>query len=183
MKKQFLVIIFWGMVYTCFSQSQFVTKDAEVTFFSEAPLENITALNKSLNGVVDIEKGTFVMKIPINKFKFESELMEEHFNENYMESEKYPYSTFKGSFSEKILPNEEKDYTLSTIGTFNIHGVDVKRDIPIKLSWKAHKKEFITTFKIKIKEHNIEIPQLLFKKIAEEVEVTIKSELVAIKNK
>ncbi|MDI9356278.1 MAG: YceI family protein [Chitinophagaceae bacterium] len=183
MKTQFLIILSFCIANTCFSQFQFITKDAEVTFFSEAPLENISALNKSLNGVIDIEKGTFLMKIPVNKFIFESDLMEEHFNENYMESEKYPHSTFKGSFSEKITLNEEKEYTLLATGTLTIHGVGIKREIPVKLSWKSQKKEFITTFTIKLKDHTIDIPQLLFKKIAEEVEVTIKSELIAIQKK
>ena len=97
---KFLVTVF--LFPLCiFSQKIFVD-NAQVSFFSAAPLEDISAVSNQLDGVVDIETGDFFFRIPINTFIFPSSLMQKHFNEKYMESEKYSMSLFKGSFDESV---------------------------------------------------------------------------------
>ena len=87
-------------VFLLFSQSllaqQFLTKTGQASFFSSAPLEDIAALNDKLAGVIDLSTGNYAFKIAIQDFIFPNSLMQEHFNESYLESEKHPYAIFQG---------------------------------------------------------------------------------------
>ena len=100
MTKLIILTLGWCVVLTDQVAAQkMMTQESTVSFFSEAVLEDITATTSKAQGILNLENGEFFFRIPITSFLFENDLMREHFNENYMESEKYPYATFKGQLT------------------------------------------------------------------------------------
>ena len=99
MKKsmQFSFLLIFGLLISlpAFSQ-KYLTKNGSIRFYSETPMETIQADNKQVNSALDVQTGDFVFKVLIKSFLFEKALMQEHFNENYMESDKMPDATFTG---------------------------------------------------------------------------------------
>jgi polyisoprenoid-binding protein YceI len=152
-------------------------EESKVHFFSSAPLENIEANSKDVKGLLDVSKHQFSIKMTIKSFEFDKELMQEHFNENYMESDKYPNSTFKGNLEGSYDLAKEGEYNVSASGDFEIHGVVQKRKIPVTIKVKDGKVSLVSKFKVKLEDYEIEVPKMLFQKIAEEVEVTVESAL------
>ena len=166
-------ILFFLLLSTyCFSQKTFVT-NSDVSFFSAAPLEDIAAISNKLEGVVDLETGNFFFRIPINTFIFPSSLMQKHFNEKYMESEKYSLSFFKGNFSEKINILENQQTTIIAQGILNIHGVD--RDVSIKTDLNIQNQllEFKSTFEVYLKDFKIKVPKIVRMNIADTIRVSV----------
>lgn len=158
------------------SQSKYLTNEGYIWFFSSAPLENIEAHNKSVKAIIDMETGEIVVKVPINMFKFQKSLMEEHFNENYLESDKYPAGTFKGKFMDfqNIEKTAGKRYKIYTRGDLEIHGITKK--IKEKALLELIDKETIKVsgvFKVVLDDYNIKIPKIVIKNIAEIVDVNV----------
>ncbi len=144
----------------------------KVRFFSEAPLENIEAINESAASIINTETGEIAVVIPIKMFEFEKALMQEHFNENYMESDTYKNASFKGKFDEMPDLSKTGVYDVSATGAFTIHGVERSRTLKGKLSVKKNEITLESVFPVKLEDHDIEIPKMVFEKIAEVVEVT-----------
>lgn len=152
---------------------RFKSDNSHIRFFSEAPLEDIAAVNESASSIIDAEKMVIVIIVPIKSFSFQKKLMQEHFNENYLESDQYPNATFKG----KLL-----DWNGSTTGetdarakgTMEIHGVEQEMTIKGILDYSDEELSLEAVFPIKLADYNIKIPKAVFYKIAEEVEVTAK---------
>ena len=151
----------------------FMTNNGSVKFFSEAPLENIESVSKSAMAALNAKTGKVFLRLPIRSFKFDKALMEEHFNENYLESDKYPNAEFDGTITN--LPDLKKDgtYKVTAKGKFTVHGVAVERSIDGTLTVKGSSITVNSVFKIKCVDHKIEIPKLVFKNIAEELDVTV----------
>ncbi len=167
-----MALLVFGLINTSLAQI-YTFKNGSVVFFSDAPLEDIKATNSAAQGVMSLEKNEFSFRVPIKSFVFESELMGEHFNENYMESEKYPYGTFKGTIVEKVDLSKDGSYEVKATGTLTVHGVEIARTIPVSLAVGSGKITVSSKFIIKLSDHDIEIPTLVFQKISEEVEVTV----------
>jgi hypothetical protein len=156
-----------------FAQSPLIDRAGTASFFSEAPLEDIDATNNKVLGAIDLEKGTLAVSMLIRGFHFDKSLMEEHFNENYLESEKFPKCTFKG------VINNFSDLDFSTSGSFEaivegeieLHGVKKPLNITVKFTVSDKKLVAATVFNLSVADFDIEIPKLVFKKIAEVVEV------------
>src|ERR1043165_7970394 len=111
------------------SAEKYMTRTGKITFFSATPLENIEAFNNEVAAVADASNGELVFQAPIKSFKFEKSMMQDHFNENYMESDKYPKADFKGRISNVGSVNFSKDgtYNVTANGKLTMHGVT--RDI------------------------------------------------------
>lgn len=154
----------------------FICKTGETSFFSEAPLENISALNKSVGAVLNPETKEIAVKMNIVDFHFPNKLMEEHFNENYMDSEKYPNSTFKGKINEDIDLKKYGTYDVSATGEFSLHGVSTQRTLSGKLTIEPGKYTLFCDFKVALKDHEIKVPKLVMRNIAEIIDV--KSKLI-----
>jgi polyisoprenoid-binding protein YceI len=150
---------------------------SEITFFSDAPMEDIKALNTANQGIVDTEAKTFLVKIPIKSFQFDSDLMKDHFNENYMESEKFPFSIYKGTIEGAFDLTKDGQYPISVSGDLTIHGVAQKRTIPAVITVVKGVPTLKSTFHVKLADHHIEIPKLVFEKLAEIVEVKVSATL------
>ena len=155
------------------AQSLYKSKNGKIKFFSEAPLENIEATTEQATSVLNAATGEIAFAIPIKSFGFEKSLMQEHFNENYLESDKYPQATFAGKFEGKIDMQSTAEQTLTVKGKFTIHGVTQQRSIPVTLKMEKDGLSGYSKFKVKVADHKIEIPSLVFQNIAEVVEVTI----------
>ncbi|MEQ8715237.1 MAG: YceI family protein [Cyclobacteriaceae bacterium] len=182
MVRLLLPFLILGLTSTfAVAQSKYLSKTSEVTFFSSAPLEDISAINTAMAGIVDFESKEFLMRVPIIKFDFPNDLMEEHFNENYMETEKYPNATFKGSFTEEVNPSKQGQYTINCTGQLEVHGVAQDREIAVTLDISKNGIQANSSFTVLLEDHDIEIPTIVFKNIAEEIDVKINATFEPLK--
>jgi YceI-like domain len=175
MKK--LVLIHFLMVISSFNfaQTMYITRSGQISFFSKTPMESIDAVNNEVTSLLNIETGEIVFAVLIKSFHFERALMEEHFNENYMESDKIPKSTFQGKIANLSNVNFKKDgiYPVTVEGDLIIHGV--KQHVTIIGNVKIEKGKISTTstFVIKLADYKIEIPSLVADKIDKTLEIKV----------
>lgn len=155
------------------AQSIYISKDAQVSFFSSAPIENIEANTNQAVSAINMNTGSVFFKVPIKSFQFERELMQEHFNSDYLESDKYPYAEFQGKINP--VPSIAKDgsYPVNVDGQLTIHGVTKPYQGSGTIEVKNGQIIAISSFKVKLADHNIKIPRLLTKNIAEVVDVKV----------
>lgn len=181
--KIFLVLAMSLSFLTVQAQNRYLTRTGHIKFFSEAPLEDIEANNHKVLSVVDLSKGEIAVDLLIKAFEFEKKLMQEHFNENYLESDKYPKSTFNGSFVVPVDLKAMKDgtYELDVKGELTIHGV--KKPVVTQASLTVTRGKLVgdVKFNVKVKEHEIKIPKVVVRNIAEVIEVTGKFEYESYK--
>ena len=154
-----------------FSQ-KFVAEKSQITFFSDAALEDITATNKKASSIFNSENGEIVFSIPISEFQFAKSLMQEHFNEKYMESDKYPKSTFQGKV-ENYDASKKETQNAKAVGKLTIHGVTKDVELPGTIETNGSKLVMKSKFIVKLEDYNVARPQLLWQNIAEQVEVTV----------
>ena len=174
----FSVIAFLCCSVVARAQSIYQTVNGKISFSSEAPLELIRASSNELAGVLDNEKKTFSFKINIRSFQgFNSPLQREHFNENYMESDKYPQGSFNGKIIEDVDLTKDGEYEVRAKGTLNIHGVAQERIIKTNVSVKNNKITITGKFSVLLSDHNIPIPIIVYKKLANEIKVEINTTL------
>jgi len=166
-----LVWILLAAVSPAMSQ-KLTSERGQISFFSDAALEDITAVNKKAVSILNLTTGEIGFSVQIKEFKFEQSLMEEHFNEKYMNSDTYPRSTFQGKVTD-INASATGVQNVRAVGKLTIHGVTKEVEIPGTLENQAGKWILKSKFNIRIKDYNIEVPQLLWQKVAEEVEVTV----------
>ena len=165
-----LILIFF--VTNLYSQ-RFITKEAEISFFSEAPIEDISAKNNKVSAVYDDETKQLVFQLNISDFIFPKPLMQEHFNENYLESDKFPKASFSGIVAQL---NESTTAT----GTLKIHGESNEVEVKGILVKSNDSVMIDATFRIQLKDFNIKIPKIVMYNIAEEIELTIIAKLKEI---
>ncbi|MEP2024250.1 MAG: YceI family protein [Reichenbachiella sp.] len=150
-----------------------IDREGVASFFSEAPMEDIEAVNREVLGAIDLDKGTLAVSMLMKKFHFDKSLMEEHFNENYLESEKYPKATFKGMIKNLAALDFSKEGTFEAEaeGEMEIHGVAKPLSTMVRFEVASSTLKASTDFSISIADHDIDIPKLVIKNIAEVVEV------------
>lgn len=173
MKNVLLLVFFLPSIL--FAQDKYYTKSGKASFYSHTTAEDIEATNKSVTSVLDSKTGKIEFSMLIKSFEFEKALMEEHFNENYMESEKYPKSTFSGTVTDIADVDFTKDgtYEVNVEGKLTIHNVTKDIKTTAKFTVKDGKISAKCEFKVKLKDYGIEDPTMIGKKIAEEVTVKI----------
>ena len=175
MKKILLSLSFLCFALICSGQNMFTVSKGEVSFYSHAPIEDISAENKQPASVINLSSHEIAVIIPIRNFRFEKELMQQHFNEKYMESEKYPMASFKGVI-ENIDLTKDGEYEVSATGVMSIHGVEKEVTLTGTLKRVGNMITITSKFKVALKDYNITIPKLLFENIAEIIEVTMSLE-------
>lgn len=149
-----------------------------IAFRSDAPLEMIKASSDELAGLVDTDRKQFAFRIKMNSFKgFNGLLQKEHFNENYMESEKFPFATFEGKLIEDIDYNKPGTFTIRAKGNLTIHGVTQERIIKVDITVKDKTIAVRSNFTVLLADHNITIPKVVHEKLASEIKVEIKAEM------
>ena len=162
------------------AQSRYKVSEPEVTFFAGTPLEDIDANSDKLAGVIDAEKKTFAFRIAMNTFQFKRELMQEHYNENYLETDKYPNADFKGSIKGDFDLSSDGVYQVQADGMFTIHDVEKAYDVPATITVRDGKISILAKFPIQLEDHNIDRPKIVLMKIAEKADVTVTGSLVAM---
>lgn len=163
--------------FQSFSQRE-ITREAYIRFFSSTSVEDIEAVSNQASSVIDKSNGSLAFQVLMRSFTFEKALMQEHFNENYIESDQFPMATFRGSFvsPEDIDFDTDGSYSAQVSGTFEVHGVSQQREIPVSVIVQNGVVRLESTFKVKPADHNIDIPSVVRDKIAREVEVTVKAQ-------
>lgn len=160
-------------------QKIYTTNTGSIQFRSDAPMELINASSKELKGAVDTEKKTFAFRVRINSFEgFNSPLQKEHFNENYMETEKIPEALFSGKIIEDVNFNVNGSYSIRAKGVLTIHGVPQERIIKSDVEMKNGILKIKSTFTVLLSDHNIPIPRVVKEKLANEIKVDISAELL-----
>lgn len=157
------------------AQQFLISKNAMVSFYSSTVLEDIEAKSNTASSALNPKSGDILFKVSNTSFKFQKKLMQEHFNENYMESEKYPYSEFSGKITGVFDITKNGTYPVSVSGNLKVHGVAKSYTVPAEIIVTNGNITGKATFKVKIADHAIKIPSLVFKNIAEFVEVKIQA--------
>lgn len=174
--KKIVIIALFSILGNVATAQKVVTRNGEVKFDATVPssIDEIAGTNKTASCIFDEDTGDFVSLVLIKGFKFKSPLMEEHFNENYLESTKYPKSNFKGkiaNFDKSKLSATKTAYDLE--GELTIHGVTKKVKTKIYLSSNGGKVTATSVFDVNLSEYKIDIPNLVKDKIAKEAKLNI----------
>lgn len=163
------------------SAQKLFTRDANVRFDATAPNspENIEAVNKSGTCVLDKSSGAVEMAVLIKGFIFERALMQDHFNENYLESTKYPKATFKGAIDNPGTVNTGQDgvYKTNATGTLTMHGVAKPVSAPVTFTVKGGKLSAAVNFSVTLADYNIAIPSLVTDKVNKTAKISISAAL------
>lgn len=176
MKKLFILFVFVSVAAVAAAQNIQMTKTGKVSFLSRAKsIEKVEAENNEVSSILNTQTGEFVFAILMKSFHFQLALMEEHFNENYVESTKYPKSTFKGKITNLSAVSFTKDgaYPVNVEGDMTLHGVTKKVTTTGTITIKGGKVAAYSKFSVKLKDYNISIPSLVADKISEDIDVTV----------
>ena len=174
MRNLILLFLFVLSISVGYSQNLYKATDGSITFFSETPMENIDAVNKDVKALINTKNGDIAFIVANIGFHFKKPLMEEHFNENYMESDKYKTSVYKGKIINEIDYSVDGTYEVAVKGKLNVHGVEKEREMTGNLTVKGDKISITSKFDIKVEDHDIDIPKLVVKNIAETIKVSVK---------
>lgn len=175
--KVALVLLFSITTTSGFAQ-KYIDKTTEVSFFSSTPMEDIDAKTSSAVSIIDASTGAMEFAVLIKAFQFEKELMQEHFNENYMESEKFPKASFKGKITNLSDVNFKQDgtYPVDIAGTLTIHGISKEVNVKGTVKVAGGKVTANSDFRVKPQDYKISIPKVVEEKIAEEIKVTVSAD-------
>jgi hypothetical protein len=169
-----LIILLVSIGFSAKAQTVYVLKSSNIYFFAGTPIEDIEADNIKSVSFFDSKTGDIRWSIPINSFKFKNALMEEHFNENYLESEKYPKAEYVG----KIMNPETYDFSkpntfvVKVQGELTMHGIKKSKTIEVTIKNESRAFTANTKFDILLADYNIQRPQILWEKLSETVSVT-----------
>lgn len=166
------VIIFLLLACTAVKAQVYQSYKSGTSFFSEAPLEDIAAHNDGGASVLNTESNEIVFVVPIRGFQFRKSLMQEHFNENYLESDKYPTATFKGKVQDFDASRQGKQQVQAE-GTLTIHGVERPVRVEGTLEKKGEELHLVSSFEVALEDYKIEIPRIVIRNIAEVVAVKL----------
>ncbi len=156
------------------SEQKIYTSDhVAFEFFSEAPIENISARSEKGVSAIDIKTMSMYFKVNIRSFEFRKSLMQEHFNEKYMESDKYPFAEFKGNIVENVDLSKDGTYPVTVKGNLNIHNVTKNYTVRGQIKVEQGKISANSKFQVRLADHHIKIPRLVIRNIAEVVEVQV----------
>ncbi|MDX1684132.1 MAG: YceI family protein [Saprospiraceae bacterium] len=181
MKK--LTIILSSLILAVHVYGQtYMTQNGTITFFSETPLENIEAINNQVSSAIDLSSGNIEAQALIKAFSFEKALMQQHFNERYLESHTYPKAKFEGKIlNVESLELSDSPQEVQVEGQLSLHGVT--RDLNTTATLQktgADKIHGESLFYVKPADYEIEIPSGVRQKIAREIEVKIDFDLEEI---
>lgn len=168
-----LIIILTGT--QAIHAQNYLTKNGNISFFSKTDIENIDAVNNQVVSVIMPQTSSLAFSVLINGFLFKKALMQEHFNENYMESTKYPKATFKGTIPDISKVNFTKDgaYNVTVTGDLYIHNVTNKITMPAVIMVKAGKISASTSFKVNLDDYKISVPKIVEGNISKTIEIKV----------
>lgn len=181
--KLLLVTTSLLLTVATYSQEKFYSKSAVISFYSNAPLEDIEATHKSTVCVLDTKTGSLQFTTLIKGFEFENKEMQDHFNDHYLESDKFPKSEFKGEITNNATVNYNKTgtYPVQIKGQLTIHGVTrpVQTSGVIKVANETLQTS--SSFTILLADYGVKIPSLVSDKIAKNVKISVEAKLDVLK--
>ncbi len=172
--KTYLFILFFCIAIP--SQAQrYMTRNGYIKFYSQAPIEDIKAENEQVAAILNGEDGSLSFALLIKSFEFKKALMQEHFNENYLESDEFPKAIFKGKILEfnKDMVKKTGEHKVIVSGKLTIHGQTRDVKIPATLNVSKEGIKGSAKFIITPEEYHIRIPNAVRNNIAKEIEVTV----------
>ena len=178
--KKLMITALFVVVITINASAQLYRGKADassISFFSKSPLEDIDATSKKVTVVMKTTTNDLQFAVPMISFKFPKPLMEEHFNENYVESTKFPSCTFKGKINETIDFTKDGEHKVTVKGTMDLHGVIKEVEATGTITVKGTDIVVASAFKIKIADYNVKVPSLYVQNIAEIVDVKVNATL------
>lgn len=176
MKKMPTIVLLFLIICTSSkAQEIFTTNSGKVSFHSKTSIKDIDAVSGKMATVINNKTKQVYFKIQNTSFHFDEKLMEEHFNENYMESDKFPISEFNGKIVEDTDLTQNGDYKVMIQGWLNLHGVKKEYKVTGIISVNNGTIALRSNFKIKLADHKIDVPTLVFTKIAENIEIEVLS--------
>ncbi len=182
MKKIIMILAFASALPLALNAQKFITKNGQISFVSVAPLETIEAHNDQVNASLDMASGDFNVKVLMQSFEFKKSLMQEHFNDNYVESDKYPNSSFVGKITNIRDLDTTKDgtVTVQVKGNLTIHGVT--KSIDAVGSFQVTEGTLVGTskFTITLSDYNIAIPMVSSGNISKTIDITVKFTLTKL---
>ena len=175
--RKIFILLFLFFSFT-FAKERYITREGVISFFSSTPLEDIKAINKQVSCVLDKSTGEFAFQLPIKGFTFKNALMQEHFNESYLESDIYPKSIFKGKIIDWNTIQLSEDPTDVFIeGELTIHGIKQNITEPGKI-WLSSKSIIgESNFNVALVDYNIKVPKVVRSNIAEVINVNVSVQL------
>ena len=174
--KRSIVIVFTILIFSVGVNAQkYVTKNGFIRFYSDSPMEKIEANNRVVNSALDASTGDFIFKVLMKSFVFEKALMQEHFNEKYVESDKFPNSTFIGKVTNIKEVKFEKDgvYPVTVEGKLTIHGETKQVSEKGTFEIREGKISGKTKFNILLTDYKISIPGAVTNNISKTIEITV----------
>jgi polyisoprenoid-binding protein YceI len=175
MKKiAYFILIALSLTISCQAQ-KYATKNGLIRFYSDAPLEKIEAINRQVNAALDVSTGNFVFRVLMKSFTFEKALMQEHFNENYVESDKFPNATFLGIIAniKDVNFSKEGSYPVAIEGKLTIHGET--KQITEKGTFEVKEGKLVgkTKFNIILSDYKIDVPGTVVNNLSKTIEITV----------
>jgi polyisoprenoid-binding protein YceI len=181
MKHLTIILLAWVSLFTQQGPTLYACKNAQVSLFSSAPIEDIAAKTSSGTSVYNSATGDLIFSVPITTFKFPKALMQEHFNSDYLESDKYPRATFKGKIQEHPDLTKNGTYPVTAVGELDVHNVKQNRTVQGTLTVNNGVVTLTSEFMVKCADHHIEIPRLVFHNIAESIKMNVTATYAATK--
>jgi hypothetical protein len=177
-----IIVTLWlvlGVAGSTLQAQKYITKNAQIRFYSDAPTEKIEGINKQVNCALDATTGDLIFKVLMQSFQFEKALMQEHFNENYMESPTFPNATFIGKIDgiDAIDFAKNGKHEVIVKGNLTMHGVTKPISENGIIEVIDGKVKATSKFHIAIADYNISVPSAVMGKIAEKVEITVDASL------
>ncbi len=175
MKKSISILIVFLLLGSAAFSQNFVTKTGHIKFYSETPIETIEANNHAVNSALNPKTGEFVFKVLMKSFEFEKALMQEHFNENYVESDKFPNAIFNGKVANvaDIDFSSDGSYDASIKGDLTIHGVTKAVEEKGTFIVKNGKIQGVSVFNVLLDDYEIKVPGAVKQQISESIEVSV----------
>lgn len=156
----------------------YIGEKSKLAFFSSTSLENIDAVNTNIKPLFNIKTGAFAIMAKQTEFKFKSAFMQEHYNENYVESEKFPFATFTGKVNEVIDYTKDGTHQVTMTGKLSMHGVELPRTLNGTIVIANGIITMDSKFDVVVADHKIKVPSLYVAKIAEIINVTFHTEMI-----
>jgi len=171
-------------VSNALAQKKLFTRTGKVVFYSKAPLEDIKAINNQVSCIYDVESNRIIAKVLIKAFKFDKALMQKHFNENYLESDKFPKASFKGKIININKDDFKSDWNkkLEFDGSLTLHGITKKIKKPVQINVKNGIMKVNCVFYVSLKDYEIKIPSTVINNVSEKVKIDVNLVLNELKN-
>lgn len=181
MLKRLLFLILLASSASVFGQGKYIAKNEYISFFSSTPMENILGESNEAVTILDASNGKVVSQALMTTFHFKRALMEEHFNENYMESTKFPKGKFEGTivgFNKDMLTSPVSNIQIT--GQLSLHGIEKTITVPGTIGLENGKLVATSKFQVVPEDYGIEIPSLVRDKIAKQMDITVKANYIPL---